>query len=250
MLLSVTDLEAGYGQLRVLRGVSVRVGDGERIGVFGPNGHGKTTLLRAISGLLKPRRGEIRFKGEVISGLPPWQIVERGVIHVPQGNILFPRMTVLENLTLAAYTKRAAAKKAANLERVFDLFPRLNERREQLCRTLSGGERQMLALAAGIMGEGQLLLLDEPSLGLAPKLKLEVRRAISRIAQSGVSLLLVEQDVDFVLALTDRLYLLRDGSIMFEGNRDQMLKDVQLQQMYFGKIDDMRLNRARESSRT
>lgn len=246
-LLEIENLEAGYGAIQVLRSISVHLDAGERIGLFGPNGHGKTTLLRAISGLLKPWRGNIRFLGADIGGRSPVDIVDRGIIHVSQGNILFPRMTVLENLTLGAYSRRAWPQRKHNLEKVFDLFPRLAERRQQMCRTLSGGERQMVALGMGLMGEGRLLMLDEPTLGLAPKLKEELMEAIAQIARSGMPLVLVEQDVEFLLALTDRLYFVEKGAIVFSQEKgDARLEHDQILQMYFGGSDRQAVASLRE----
>lgn len=234
-LLEVSDLHVSYGDAQVLRGVSIYLHDHESIGLFGPNGHGKTTLLQTISGLIRPRQGTIRFAGEVITGLNPRAIVERGIIQVPQGNTLFPRMTVHENLLLGAYARRAWAKRRESMERVFDLFPRLAERRRQLCRTLSGGERQMLAVGVGLMGDARLLMLDEPTLGLAPKVKDELREAIGRIAATGLPLVLVEQDIEFLLSLTARLYLIEQGRVVLEQScAEGFLEHQQIMEMYFG----------------
>lgn len=246
-LLEIENLETGYGEIQVLRGISFHLDAGEHIGLFGPNGHGKTTLLRAISGLLKPWRGQIRFQDASIGGKSPVEIVERGIIHVSQGNTLFPRMTVLENLTLGAYSRRAWTQRKQNLEKVFTLFPRLAERRQQLCRTLSGGERQMVALGIGLMGEGSLLMLDEPTLGLAPKLKEELMEAIGQIAKDGIPLILVEQDVEFLLALTDRLYFVEKGQIVFSQDKGGgQLEHEQIMQMYFGGSDRLAVATLRE----
>jgi branched-chain amino acid transport system ATP-binding protein len=201
-ILEVGQLVGGYGKVQVLRGLSLAVAEGERVGLFGPNGHGKTTLLKTISGLIRLWSGSIRFQGQSIERSSPGAIVGLGLIHVPQGNTLFPEMTVQETLELGAYAPRVRANKAHNLERVFALFPRLAERRRQFCKTLSGGERQMVSISVGLMGEPRLLVLDEPTLGLAPKVKDELCEAIGVISGSGVSLLLVEQDIEFLLTLT------------------------------------------------
>ncbi len=238
ILLEVTDLEVGYGRTQVLRGVSIKAEDGKHVGLFGPNGHGKTTLLRTISGLLKPWAGEIKLRGEVISNKPPRDIVERGLIHVSQGNKLFPEMTVLENLTLAAWTKRARAKSKENFDQVYALFPRLAERRSQLARTLSGGERQMLSIGVGLMSEPGMLMMDEPSLGLAPKLKDEVGQAISAIASAGVPFILVEQDIEFLLQHTDQLYMIDHGEVAVEFAAGEELDQGQIMEMYFGTVTD------------
>lgn len=215
--------------------MTIHLGADERIGVFGPNGHGKTTLLRTISGLLNPWSGEIRFRGESLNTLTPQAIVDRGIIHVPQGNTLFPRMTVFENLFLGAYSKRAWGKREENLERVLQLFPRLAERREQLCRTLSGGERQMLAIGVGLMGDARVLMLDEPTLGLAPKIKDLLHDAIEQVARSGIPLIIVEQDVEFLSGITDRLYLLEEGKNVLEVHESEMLDHAEILKRYFGE---------------
>jgi branched-chain amino acid transport system ATP-binding protein len=237
-LLEIKDLHVGYGEVQVLRGVSITLNDKERIGLFGPNGHGKTTLLKTISGLVRPGKGEIRLAGEVINGKSPREIVKRGIIQVPQGNTLFPRMSVMENLLMGAYAERAWKKRKESMERVFELFPRLAERKSQLCRTLSGGERQMLAMGVGLMGDGHVLMLDEPTLGLAPKIKDELRLAIQQIAATGIPLILVEQDIEFLLALTDRLLLMQEGQIVLEKTHaSDEIEHAKILAMYFGGID-------------
>ncbi|MGD9538767.1 MAG: ABC transporter ATP-binding protein [Alphaproteobacteria bacterium] len=234
-MLEVNDLAAGYGRTQVLWGVSLRLDAGERVGLFGPNGHGKSTLLKTISGLLKPWRGSILLEGKEIGGIAPRAVVDLGLIHVPQGNVLFPQLTVMENLRLGAYCKRARDGQAENLARVLELFPRLAERRRQLSRTLSGGERQMLAIGVGLMGAPSLLMLDEPTLGLAPKLKDELLEAIGKISRAGVPLVLVEQDVEFLVALTDRLYMINHGAVALDVASTDRLDHAEIMQMYFGE---------------
>ncbi len=234
-ILEIDDLVTGYGRTQVLWGVTLALNEGERIGLFGPNGHGKSTLLKTVSGLLKPWRGAIRLNGESIGGVQPRAVVDRGLIHVPQGNVLFPQLTVVENLRLGAYARRARAEREPNLARVFELFPRLAERRRQLSRTLSGGERQMLAIGVGLMGAPKLLMLDEPTLGLAPKLKDELLDAIGKISRVGVPLVLVEQDVEFLVALTDRLYMINHGAVALDIASTDRLDHGEIMQMYFGK---------------
>jgi branched-chain amino acid transport system ATP-binding protein len=234
--LIVKNLSVGYSEIQVLRGVSIDLGSKECIGLFGPNGHGKTTLLRTISGLLKPWSGDITFRQKPIDGLSPQTIVERGMIHVSQGNILFPRMTVVENLKFGAFPKRAWNKRKHNLERVFGLFPKLADRRHQLCRTLSGGERQMLAIGMGLMGNAQVLMLDEPTLGLAPKIRAILSDAIQKIKKEGLPLLLVEQDVDFMLELADHVYLIEGGRVALETTPDGV-NDEEVLEMYFGEAN-------------
>lgn len=241
MLLEVDALSVSFGDVTILHDVAITLESDERIGLFGPNGHGKTTLLETISGLHKPRRGRVCFAGEEIQGLTPRAIVERGLIHVPQGNTLFPRMTVQENLALGAYSKRARKRRRQNAETVYQLFPRLAERRTQLCRTLSGGERQMLAVGVGLMGDAELLLLDEPTLGLAPNLKDELRDAIAQFAETGVPLILVEQDVEFLLSLANRLYVIQDGQVaMTTDAHDRCLDYAEILRMYFGQANPSR----------
>jgi branched-chain amino acid transport system ATP-binding protein len=234
-LLEVEAVETGYGATQVLRGLSIRLGEEERIGLFGPNGHGKTTLLKTISGLLPAWKGSIRLGGREIAGDSPRSIVDRGVVHVPQGNTLFPELTVLENLRLGSYIARARANAAANLERVYAMFPRLAERRGQQCKTLSGGERQMVSIGAGLMAEPRILMLDEPTLGLAPRLKDELCAAIGRISETGVQLVVVEQDVEFLLTLTDRLYMVSHGEVVLETTAQGGIDHDEIMRMYFGK---------------
>ena len=208
MLFQVENLSSGYGKIDVVRSLSLHVDEGEHVGLFGPNGHGKTTLLRTVSGLIPANSGRVTFRGEDITGLDPRKIVELGLIHVPQGNQLFPEMTVQENLTLGAYVSRTEKGKVSNFEKVFTLFPRLKERRSQRAQTLSGGERQMLSIGVGLMGMPELLILDEPSVGLAPLIKEELARAIGEIAASGVTMIVVDQDVELLLGICERLYLI------------------------------------------
>ncbi len=236
MLFQVENLFSGYGKIEVVRSLSLHVDEGEHVGLFGPNGHGKTTLLRTVSGLIPVQSGKIYFRGEDITDLDPRKIVERGLIHVPQGNQLFPRMTVQENLTLGAYVSRTDSHKTGNLERVFTLFPRLKERRGQRAQTLSGGERQMLSIAVGLMGMPELLLLDEPSVGLAPLIKEELARAIGEIAASGVTMIIVDQDVELLLGICDRLYLIEKGTVSLETADVSQVDQADILEMYFGKV--------------
>ena len=236
MLFQVEELVAGYGNLDVVRSLSLHVDDGEHVGLFGPNGHGKTTLLRAVSGLLPVKSGAVRFRGDDITNLDSRFIVERGLIHVAQGNQLFPEMTVVENLTLGAYVGRADKHKASSFDRVFSLFPRLQERRTQQARTLSGGERQMLSIGVGLMSMPELLLLDEPSVGLAPLIKEELARAIGEIAESGVTMIVVDQDVELLLGICERLYLIEKGRVSLETADVSQVDQAEILEMYFGKV--------------
>lgn len=236
MLLQVENLVSGYGKVEVVRSLSIQVGPGERVGLFGPNGHGKTTLLRTISGLIPVRSGDIRFGGQSIKGLSPGKIVERGLIYVPQGNTLFPRMTVGENLLLGAYVNHAAAQRSANLERILALFPKLKERKNQYARTLSGGERQMLSIGVGLMGAPRLLILDEPSLGLAPLIKDELAKSIAEIIQTGVTMIMVDQDVELLLSICQRLYLIEKGQVTLEIRDVSQVNRKEILEMYFGRV--------------
>lgn len=234
MHLQVDGLESGYGRVTVLHGIGIEVPAGVRVGLFGPNGHGKTTLLRTMSGIIRPRAGTVRFGDHDLTGASPRTIVEHGLIHVPQGSTLFARMTVLEALTLGAYAPRAWAQRRQSLEKVFHLFPRLAERRAQRCSTLSGGERQMAAIGAGLMGCPRLLMLDEPTLGLAPKIRAELARSIHAVAETGVGLLVVDQDVDMLLGLCGRLYLIEQGCVAMDVQDRNQLQHKDVLKRYFG----------------
>jgi branched-chain amino acid transport system ATP-binding protein len=234
-LLSVEGVKAGYGAITVLRDLSLRVGENESIGLFGPNGHGKTTLLRAISGLLAVAAGRITFAGADITNRRPAKIVGAGLIHSAQANTMFGDMAVAETLELAAFGRRARAECHRRMAEVLALFPRLAERKKQLARTLSGGERQMLSIGCALMCAPRLLMLDEPTLGLSPRLKEELAQAIGAIARTGVPLIVVEQDVEFLLALTDRLYMIEHGSVVREIAQSDGLDHAEVMQLYFGQ---------------
>jgi branched-chain amino acid transport system ATP-binding protein len=216
-VLRIRDVTSAYGDIQVLRGVSLDVGDGEIVALLGPNGHGKSTLLKAIAGVHPATGGSIELDGEEIVAEPPHRIVQRGVAYIPEERHLFPEMTVFENLRLGAYTRRARERFEENLAFVYEIFPRLRERRYQACQSLSGGESRMVAIARGLMSGARILLVDEPSIGLAPGLKKGVYEAIRRInQQGGISVLLVEQEIDHALRLAGRVYLLKKGEILFE----------------------------------
>jgi branched-chain amino acid transport system ATP-binding protein len=234
MRFQVDNLIAGYERIEVLHGVSIDVQEGGRIGLFGPNGHGKTTLLRAISGLVATRAGAIRFDGEDITRATPAKIVESGIIHVPQGSSLFPRMSVLEALTLGAYSDRAWKHRRESLDLVMSIFPRLAERRAQHCNTLSGGERQMAAIGIGLMGRPKLLMLDEPTLGLAPRIRAELADAIHAIAKTGTSLIAVDQDIDLLFGLCPKLYLIEQGRVALEVTDRGEAQHQEVLRRYFG----------------
>lgn len=233
-LLKVDRIEVAYGDMPAVRGASLDVRPGEIVALVGSNGAGKTTTLRAISGLLPVRRGRIEFEGDRLDGLPPSKVVGRGIAHVAEGRQLFPSMTVLENLELGAGSGTGKARKAESLEWVFQLFPRLQERRNQLAGTLSGGEQQMVAIGRGLMSCPRLLMLDEPSLGLSPMLVTAIFDIIQEINRGGATILLVEQNVFRALKLSHRGYILENGQIVAEGPSQQLLRDPQVRTAYLG----------------
>jgi branched-chain amino acid transport system ATP-binding protein len=233
-MLKITNLLAGYAGSEVLHAVSMHVGDGECVIVLGPNGHGKTTLLRAISGLIRPSAGTVEFDGEIISNKSAANIVEAGVIHIPQGDLPFPELTVMDNLLMGAYRPGAWRERKQKLVQVFELFPALAERPNQLARSLSGGERRMLALGRGLMSKAKLLMIDEPSLGLAPYLIENVYATIQNIRKTGLAILLVDENADHIAGLADRVYLLEAGVLVKQGTAADMLRDEALLAAYLG----------------
>ena len=232
-LLSVGGLVAGYGPVEVLHGIDLDVAAGEIVAVLGSNGAGKSTLNRTISGVLRAKRGSIRFAGSAIEREKPAAIVARGLVHVPEGRCVFPNLTVKQNLDLGSY-RRGRGRREQNRERVFAIFPRLAERRSQRAGTLSGGEQQMLAIGRGLMAEPRLLILDEPSLGLSPLLVEELFALIRRIHAEGIALLLVEQNVVQTLELARRAYILENGAIVLTGNSADVANDPNLKRAYLG----------------
>ena len=233
MLLEVRDVFAGYGDGDVLRGVNLDVKAGEIVSVLGSNGVGKSTLNRAVSGVVRTRAGSIHFDGTAIEREPPASIVTRGLIHVPEGRRLFPNLSVDDNLDLGSY-RRAGARRSEKRDRVFAIFPRLRDRRAQRAGTLSGGEQQMLAIGRGLMAEPRLLILDEPSLGLSPILVEELFALISRIHTEGVTVLLVEQNVVQGLAIANRAYILAEGQCVMSGSAAEIAADPKLKRAYLG----------------
>ena len=233
-LLRLESVKAGYGEFQALFDMTLTVEEGRVISLIGANGAGKTTTLRVISGLLRPSGGAIRFRGEDISRVKPYEMVERGISHVPEGRQLFPHMSVEENLALGAYVPRSRPRLKALMEEQFELFPKLKERRKQIAGTLSGGEQQMVAIARGLMAQPSLLLLDEPSLGLAPKIAEEVFEKIREVAASGVTVLIVEQNVVDGLSISDAGYVVEHGAVVLTGTSKQLLANEQVRAAYLG----------------
>jgi len=233
-MLEVDGVETFYGRVRALANVALHVDRGEIVALIGSNGAGKTTTLRTISGLLHPATGTVSFDGEDITSMPAATRVGRGICHVPEGRRLFVRMTVQDNLTLGAYSRRDAAGVAADRERVFELFPRLRERQNQIAGTLSGGEQQMLAIGRAMMSRPRVLMMDEPSLGLAPILVETIFQIIAEINQQGVPILLVEQNAHKALEVAHRAYVLETGSIVKEGPGQELLQSEDVVRAYLG----------------
>ncbi|MBI4575224.1 MAG: ABC transporter ATP-binding protein [Planctomycetes bacterium] len=233
-MLELSGVEAGYGSVRVLKGVSLRVGPGEAVALIGANGAGKTTTLRVVHGLLEPSAGQVRFRGSTLAGVPTEARVALGMGHVPEGRQVFSRLTVRENLRLGAYTRRDAAGVREDLERVLEVFPRLRERLRQKGGTLSGGEQQMLAMGRALMGRPSLLLLDEPSMGLAPLVVEQIFRVIAEIHRAGTAVLLVEQNAYLALELCSRAYVLTTGSVVAEGAARDLLVREEIRAAYLG----------------
>ncbi|MBI2517642.1 MAG: ABC transporter ATP-binding protein [Opitutae bacterium] len=234
-MLEVTDLSVAYGAIRALGGVSFRIEAGRIVTLIGANGAGKTTTLRTLSGLLRAQAGSIRFKGEDITRLPPHRIVARGLAHVPEGRMVFANLTVDENLAMGAYLLKDKVRIARNRDYVFSVFPRLQERLGQAAGTLSGGEQQMLAIGRALMGDPQLLMLDEPSLGIAPKLISTIFEKIVEINRDhGVTILLVEQNANLALEISHAAYVLETGRVVMQGDSKQLRADPQLKAAYLG----------------
>jgi branched-chain amino acid transport system ATP-binding protein len=232
--LEVKDIGIFYGDVQVVFGVSLRVEEGEVVSIIGGNGAGKSTLLRTISGLLHPVGGEILFEKVPIHRAPPEEIVERGIIQIPEGRKLFTLMTVKDNLIVGAFNNRATRQTETTLQEVYNLLPRLKERESQLATTLSGGEQQMVAIGRGLMAKPKLLMLDEPSLGLAPILIKNIFETVRKIADQGTTVLLVEQDVKHSLSLSDRGYVLEHGRIAMEGSAKELLENPHIKTAYLG----------------
>jgi len=233
-VLELERIDVGYGDIQVLFGVSLQVGAGEIVTLIGSNGAGKTTAVNAVSGILRPRAGEIRYQGRSLLGVPPHRIVEAGLVQVPEGRMLYPQLNVRENLRLGAYPRAKRKGVPERLETVFELFPRLKERQRQLVSTMSGGEQQMVAIGRALMSDPKLLVLDEPSIGLAPILVLEMFEVLREINRRGVSILLIEQNAVQALQLSHRGYVLEHGHVTHEGPAPSLLGDEAIRTAYLG----------------
>lgn len=233
-MLSIQNIDVFYGDIQVMRQVSLEIRKGEIISLVGSNAAGKSTTINAISGINRCRSGRIEFNGQVISNLPPNKIVDLGVVQVPEGRKLFPEMTILENLELGAYTAHARPKRKETLAMVYEMLPKLKEREKQLAGSLSGGEQQMCAIGRGLMAKPELLMLDEPSLGLSPVMVQTVFKIIRDIQQQGITVLLVEQNVKHSLKISDRAYVLETGKIVMEGAGSDLLDNEYLKKAYLG----------------
>ncbi|RLE00291.1 MAG: branched-chain amino acid ABC transporter ATP-binding protein [Aquificota bacterium] len=232
--LKVENLETGYGEVQILWGINLEVPVGNLTTILGANGAGKTTLLRAITGILPVWKGKVTFQGEDITRLSPHERATKGLIMIPEGRMIFPEMTVLENLEMGAFNKKARTNLKKNMEHALALFPRLEERLSQRAGTLSGGEQQMLAIARGLMAAPQVLIFDEPSLGLAPKLVIEVFETIQKLKEEGITMLLVEQNAHLSLAITDYAYVLAEGKVAMEGRGEELEESEEVKKAYLG----------------
>ena len=232
--IELAGVSAGYGHQLVIRDVSLTVNEGELAALIGPNGHGKTTLLRAISGLVRTRQGAIALHGKRIDSLRPDEIVAAGIVHVPQGDLLFPDMTVIENLRMGAYLPDAGRQEARRLDEVLGLFPKLDERRNQVASTLSGGERRMVGIGRGLMAGGSLLMLDEPSLGLAPIVIDQIYAVITALRQSGRTIIVVEENATRIAEIADAVHLLDNGSFAWSGSGQELLSRPEVLATYLG----------------
>jgi len=233
-MLDVTRISVTYGTIQILWDVSFKVEKGEIVSIIGPNGAGKTTLVKTVMGLLHPKDGQIRFRGENIESLPPYEIVKKGISLIPEGREIFPRMTVKENLLLGAYTVDSGKTVKESMERIYQIFPVLKKKEKKLAQTLSGGEQQMLVICRGLMSNPDLLILDEPSLGLAPILVEKMLDTVCKINEDGVTILLVEQNIRDSLEISDRGYVLEEGKIVITGRGKELLSNNHIKEVYLG----------------
>lgn len=234
-MMTVEDLEVWYGKILAVDGISIKVEKGEIVGLIGPNGAGKSTIMNSIIGAVRPKKGKITLNGDSLMNLPTYEIIKRGVTIAPEGRKLFPFLTVEENLLMGAINREAWKRRKGSLEFIYSKFPRLKERRMQLAGTLSGGEQQMLTIARALMASPKLLLIDEPSLGLAPKISLEVYKLIKSLRdESGITILLSDQNARRVLQISDRAYIIENGKIRMEGASEQLAKNEDVRRVYLG----------------
>ena len=233
-MLKIKDLVSGYGSVQILNGANMKVDNQSIVALLGGNGTGKSTILKACSGIVRTWKGSINFNGEDIQNLPPHNIVEKGLVQVTQGKDVFPAMTVLENLRLGGFTLKSKQTLKDNIEKVFNYFPRLNERKSQLAATLSGGELQMLCIGRGLMSNPKMIMLDEPSAALAPQIVLDIFKNINKIRKDGLTVLVVEQNVRMALLLADYGYVIKDGVINVEGESKKLMYDESVKDSYLG----------------
>lgn len=234
-MLEVKDLEVYYGMIQAIKGVSFEVNQGEVIALIGANGAGKTTILHTVTGLLSPKKGSVIFEGQDITKIPAHKIVSLGMAHVPEGRRVFADLSVYENLKMGAYTRKDKVEIEKTLDHVYERFPRLKERKNQLAGTLSGGEQQMLAMGRALMSQPKIILMDEPSMGLSPILVNEIFDIIQEVSKSGTTVLLVEQNAKKALSIADRAYVLETGNIVLDGKADDLLNDDSIKKAYLGE---------------
>ena len=234
-MLEINDIEVFYGMIQAIKGVSFEVNEGEVIALIGANGAGKTTILHTITGLLSPKKGSVMFEGQDITKAPAHKIVSLGIAHVPEGRRVFAELTVFENLKMGAYTRKDKNEIAQTLEMVYKRFPRLEERKNQLAGTLSGGEQQMLAMGRALMSHPKIIVMDEPSMGLSPILVNQIFDIIEEVSQSGTTVLLVEQNAKKALSIADRAYVLETGKIVLDGDAKELLNDDSIKKAYLGE---------------
>ena len=233
-MLELVKIESGYSSLRVIKGISLEVPKSKLVTIIGPNGHGKTTLLRSISGVLRLQSGEINFEGKRIDNLRVDEIVSKGIVHIPQGDMLFPEMNVKDNLLMGAYLVRNQPELKKRITQVLGLFPQLGERENQIASTLSGGERRMLAIGRGLMTGAKILLIDEPSLGLAPVVIDDIFKILKELNNQGQTILLVEENVSRVINVSDHIYLIDDGLIAWQGTGEELSSESNIMEVYLG----------------
>ena len=234
-MLEVKDLEVYYGMIQAIKGVSFHVDQGEVIALIGANGAGKTTILHTVTGLLSPKKGSVVFEGQEVTKIPAHKIVSLGMAHVPEGRRVFAELSVYENLKMGAYTRKDKSEIEENLQKIYERFPRLKERKNQMAGTLSGGEQQMLAMGRALMSQPKIILMDEPSMGLSPILVNEIFDIIQEVSKSGRTVLLVEQNAKKALSIADRAYVLETGRIALEGRAEDLLRDDSIKKAYLGE---------------